>query len=226
MSYSTHAQKKKKHTGSDFKTEMVQHYTKFYKQMIKNQDFVSAIVGLNHLVILKPENSALRDTLGLLYYTKDRPNLAIKTIGSSNSKLALKTKALAYKKLENFKETINNYEALLKDHYDVLDAYELAQLQYGMQNFGDAKSTINKALNAAKDEKVKIIVANNSYIETKVTAAFLNILGLIEYNNNVANIDKATAIFDQAIAIDPEFILAVENKKSLLTKKMNPEKKE
>ncbi|NQY07243.1 MAG: hypothetical protein HRT68_13895 [Flavobacteriaceae bacterium] len=213
------AQKKKKTGEQNFKTEMVKHYTKFYKEMIQKRDLTSAIIGLNHLLVLEPENTARKDTLGLLYYTVDNPPLAIATLANSESELGLRTKALAFKKVNNIKESINNYEVLLKKYYSVMDAYELAQLQYSVQNFGDTKITINQALKVAKDEKVQIIVAKNSYIETPITAAFLNILGLMEYNNNVANADNAIAILDQALQIDPEFVLAIENKKAILAKK-------
>lgn len=218
----TYAQKRKKGNQEDFKTEMISHYKVFYKKMIENKDYQSAIQGLNHLIILEPKNIARKDTLGLLYYTVENPLLAINTLKDSESELGLRTKALAYKKIKNVKQAIENYEELLEKFYNVKDAYELAQLQYGVQNFGDAKVTINKALSAAQDEKVQIIVARNSYIETPIKAAFLNILGLIEYNNNVANTDKAVQVFDQALAVDPEFILALENKKGILEKQNAP----
>ena len=218
----TYAQKRKKGNQPDFKSEMISHYKTFYKEMIKNKDYLSAIQGLNHLIILEPQNVARKDTLGLLYYTVDNPSLAINVLKDSETELGLRTKALAYKKVKDLKQAIDSYEQLLEKFYNVKDAYELAQLQYGVQNFGNAKLTINKALAEAKDEKVQIIVARNSYIETPIKAAFLNILGLIEYNNNVANTDKAVKIFDQALAVDPEFILALENKKGILEKRNTP----
>lgn len=213
------AQKKKKGNDNDFETKMIEHYSKFYKTMMENRDFVSAIQGLNHLIILEPQNTVRKDTLGLLYYTVENAPLAIKTLENSQSELGLRTKALAYRKINDVKNTISSYEELLKKYYNVNDAYELAQIQYGVQNFGDAKLTINEGLQRATTEKVKIIIAKNSYIETKIQAAFLNMLGLIEYNNNVANTDIAVAIFDKALEIDPEFVLALENKKGILAKK-------
>ena len=74
---------------------------------------------------------------------------------------------------------------------------------------------------------MKIFVKGASYLETPIKAAFLNILGLIEYSMDKANVDKAIAIFDEALKIDPEFVLALENKKGLLAQKNGtvPEKK-
>ncbi len=45
------------------------------------------------------------------------------------------------------------------------------------------------------------------------------VLGLIEYSMDKSNADKAIAIFDEALKIDPNFVLAAENKKGLLAKK-------
>ena len=79
---------------------------------------------------------------------------AIKVVGNSTSDLALKTKAIGFKNLNNPKKAIENYEALIQKNNSVLDAYELAQLQFSIQRFGEAKATINYGLQNSKDEKV------------------------------------------------------------------------
>ncbi|PHS10451.1 MAG: hypothetical protein COA88_01510 [Kordia sp.] len=212
----TQAQKNKKKNNTD--TALTNHYQKYYKMMLENNDLDGAIEGLSHLIVLAPSQTK-KDTLGYMYLQANKPIQAIKVVGNSTSNLALKTKAIGFKNLNNPKKAIENYETLIQKSNSVLDAYELAQLQFSIQRFGEARATINYGLQNSKDEKVRIFIKGNSYLETPIKAAFLNILGLIEYNLDKSNIDKAIAIFDESLKIDPQFVLALENKKGLSAKK-------
>ena len=125
-----------------------------------------------------------------------KPFLAIKTAGNSKTALALRAKASAFKSLKNLKKAIENYELLIAQTKSVLDVYELAQLQFGMQRFAEAKESVNFGIKNAKNETVRIFIKAENYIETPITAALYNILGLIEYNLNKNNIKKAISYFD------------------------------
>lgn len=212
-----YSQKNKK-GKDDFKASMTKHYKGYYKMMLNNNDLDGAIEGLSHLVLLEPTQGR-KDTLAYMYLQGNKLVQAVSVVGDSKTDLALKTKALAFKGLNDPKKAIENYEQLIAKNNSVLDAYELAQLQFGIQRYGEAKATINYGLQNAKDEKVRIFIKGSSYLETPVKAAFLNVLGLIEYSMDKANIDKAVAIFDEALKIDPQFVLALENKKGLLAQK-------
>lgn len=212
----TQAQRKKK--GTDFKSEMTAHYQTYYKTMVTTGDLNGAIAGLNHLIILSPSQGK-KDTLGALYLQDKKPFLALKTLGDSESDLALRTKASAFKGLNNLKSAIEAYEKIVSKSKSVLDVYELAQLQFGLQRFAEAKSSIQFGLQNAKNEKVRIFIKQNNYIETPIQAAFYNILGLISYNLDKTNTAQAISFFDKALEIDGEFILALENKKSITEKK-------
>lgn len=223
----TNSQAQKNKKGANTETALTNHYQKYYKMMLNNNDLDGAISGLSHLIVLAP-TEAKKDTLAFLYLQANKPMQALKVVGESSSELALKTKAISFKNINNPKKAIENYEALIQINNSVLDAYELAQLQFSIQRFGEAKATINYGLQNSKDEKVRIFVKGNNYIETPIKAAFLNVLGLIEYNLDKGNTDKVIAIFDEALKLDPEFILAIENKKGVLAQKeetVSPDKK-
>ena len=212
----TQAQRKKKDNG--FKSEMTNHYQTYYKTMLENGDVDGAIAGLNHLIILNPTQGK-KDTLGALYLQNKKPYLALKSIGKSESDLALRSKATAFKGLNNLKSAIDVYEKIVAKSKNVRDVYELAQLQFGLQRFKEAQSSIQFGLQNAKDEKVRIFIKKNSYIETPIQAALYNILGLISYNLDKTNTAQAVSFFDKALEIDAEFVLALENKKSITEKK-------
>jgi len=207
------AQRRKK--GNDFNKQMTTHYQKYYQLMLENSDVDGAIESLNHLLILNPSQGK-KDTLSALYLQNKQPFLAIKTLGDSNSVLALRTKANAFKNLKNLKKAIEAYEELIKKTKQVMDVYELAQLQFQLQRFAEAKQSVNLGLKLAKNEKVKIFIKAKSYIETPIKAALLNILGLIAYNLDKNDTTKAIQYLDEALKIDPEFVLALENKKAIL----------
>ncbi len=210
------AQRKKK--AGTFKKEMTAHYQQYYQLMLENNDVNGAIESLNHLIILQPSKGK-KDTLGALYLQKKLPFLALKTVGESNTILAFRTKANAFKMLKNIKKAIEMYEKIVEQTKSVTDVYELAQLQFGLQRFAEAKESVEYGIQKAKDEKVRIFVKENNYLETSIKAALFNILGLIEYNLNKNDTQKAIAYFDEALKIDPNFILATENKKAILAKK-------
>lgn len=212
----TQAQRNKKEATTE--TALKNHYQTYYKMMLEYNDLDGAIEGLSHLIALEP-SEAKKDTLAYMYLQANKPIQAIKVVGNSTSNLALKTKAIGFKNLNNPKKAIENYEALIQKNSNVLDMYELAQLQFSIQRFGEAKATINSGLQNSKEEQVRIFVKGNNYIETPIKAAFLNVLGLIEYNLDRENKTKAVAIFDEALKIDPNFVLAIENKNEILTRK-------
>ena len=202
---------------------LLTHYEAYYKQMKKQGDVQGVIDALTHLNVIKPNQSRL-DTLAVFYMNEGRHIQALNTIGielkSDDSDMAVEVKAVSLQALNQPERALEQYEVLFKRKPNALVAYELADLKVQMNDLVGASLNITYGIANSKDDVLRTFYEAQQPYQVKIKAAFLYLKALAKYKENMSlNIDKAIAILDEAIAIEPGFNLATISKNALISKK-------
>jgi len=210
-------------------SELKQHFENYYNQMKVQGDVQGVISGLTHLNVIDP-SQARKDTLAYIYMNENMYVEALNTIGiefnPSDSKIALEVKALCLKSLNQTERALPHFDEMFKRNPNVNIAYDLAELNITLNKYDDAKKHINYGITNATDDM------NRGYFETKtpyevpLKAGFVYLKALVHFSENRAtNIDSAVVILDEAIALAPNFNLALISKDALLSQKAPTEDK-
>ncbi|XLS29515.1 hypothetical protein ACJD0Z_01550 [Flavobacteriaceae bacterium M23B6Z8] len=208
------------------KAALVEHYEKFYEQMRAQGDMQGIINAMTHLNILKPSQERL-DTLAYLYANGGKYLQALNTIGiekvATDSDLAVEVKAVSLKALKQPQRALEQYEVLFARDPSAFLAYEMADLQMQTGKADAAMQKIEYGIANAKEEDKKAFYESQVPYEVALKAAFIHLKALIEFNKDqVNNIDSAVALLDEALAISPNFNLALISKDALLKRKNPP----
>lgn len=207
---------------SQTKTELINHYEAFYKQMKLQGDLQGSINALTHLNILEP-SQARKDTLAYFYVTGNQYVQALNVIGidkdENASSLAVEVKAVALKSLNQREKAIEQYEILYKKTPNIYIAYELTDLKTQIGKFAEATPYIEYGLANVKDEDRIAFYETNQPYEVPAKAAFLYQQALSQFSLNQEDIDTPINTLSKALAIAPKFSLAQTIKKALLQKK-------
>lgn len=207
---------------------LLSHYEAYYKQMKKQGDVQGVIDALTHLNVLAPNQSRV-DTLAVLYMNEGRHIQALNTIGieklATDSDMAVEVKAVSLHALNQPKLAVEQYEELFKRKPNPLVAYELADLKIQLDDLIGANLNITYGLGNAQDDVLRTFYEMQQPYQVKMKAAFLYLKALANFKENVeTNIDSAIAILDEALAVEPNFNLAMISKNALAAKKVEPKK--
>lgn len=204
------------------KSELQKHYEAFYNEMRLQGDVDGVINALTHLNVLSPSKER-KDTLAFIYANDNQHLQALNTIGiekvDTDSDLAVQVKAISLKALNQPKRALEQFEVLNNRTPNVYLAYELADLKIQLGDNDGAMAHVVYGIANAKDEMKYAFYERQQPYEVPLKAAFLHLKGLIQYNQDKDNIDAAIAIFDEALAIDPNFNLASLSKQALASRK-------
>lgn len=207
---------------------LLSHYEAFYKQMKKQGDVQGVINALTHLNVLAPNQSRL-DTLAVLYMNEDRYIQALNTIGiekkADDSDMAVEIKAVSLQALNQPKRALEHYEELFRRRPNPIVAYELADLKIQLDDLTGAALNITYGIANSKDDVLRTFYEGQQPYQVKMKAAFLYLKALAKFKENIeTNIDPAIALIDEALAIEPNFNLALISKDALNSKKAEPKK--
>ena len=149
---------------------------------------------------------------------------ALNTIGielkSDDSDMAVEVKAVSLQALNQPERALEHYEVLFKRKPNALVAYELADLKVQMNDLVGASLNITYGVANSKDDVMRTFYEAQQPYQVKIKSAFMYLKALAKYKENMSlNIDKAIAILDEAIAIEPGFNLATISKNALIAKK-------
>lgn len=203
-------------------SDLEKHYEAYYKQMKSQGDIRGVINALTHLDILKP-TQAKKDTLAYLYANSGQYVQAINVLGTekdlSSSDLAVDIKAMALKSLNQPQLAVQQYDILFGRKADIYLAYELVDLNLQIGKTVEAKTYIDYGLaNSTDESKISFYEGKQPY-QVAAKAAFTYQKGLLYYNENKTDVDGAVKIIDEAITIEPNFILAKQVKELLIKQK-------
>lgn len=209
--------------------QMVQlsQYQIAYSMAISNQDYASAISTVYNIMAVEPNNlltlMAWKDSLCKLYFNANDYTQCIaagrdylKNAAPGNSVRNVSILALiafSEKNLNNWKEALNTFEEVYPKSHSTYHLYQVAELQYLLKRYAECEITIDTLI---KKTDITTVIPVASGIQGQAQsvpfkAASMNLKGIMLFDLNKRM--EATACFQEAIKIFPDFILAKENLK-------------
>ena len=128
---------------------------------------------------------------------------------------ALKINAMSYENMGVRDKAIEVYESLYLKTNEVSVLYQAAMLQFELERYNECKASLDIILKDPQSNALKLSFAKNEseQQEVSLSAAVYNMKGMLEkrLGNNV----EAKTLFEKAIEIEPEFVLAAQNLKDV-----------
>ncbi len=206
-------------------SELLKHYEAYYSQMKKQGDMQGVINALTHLNLLSP-NQARVDTLAVLYMNGGKHMQALNTIGidanPNDSNMAVEVKAVSLQALNQPEKALVHFEELFKRTPNIMIAYEMADLKIQINDLAGATVNIEYGLSNSKEDEVRTYYDSQTPYQVPAKAAFTYLKGLAKFKLNQSDLDGAIAILDEAIALGPNFNLALLSKQALEARKNPP----
>lgn len=193
------------------------HWLTIYNSSLGYNDLSTATTAAFAILALKPEASNWKDSLAFLFFQRGAYDQCVRVgkdvlAATPKDTAILELVAVSEQTLGMLKEALADYENLYALAGDMHHLYEIATIQFQMKRFGECEITINGITNLQGSDKtmVTIISGNNEQQLVPLKAAAINMKGVIalELSKN----QEAKILFDQALEIFPEFILAKNNK--------------
>lgn len=193
------------------------------KQALSYGDDMVAATAMYTIINLEGPQSTYKDSLAYLYFRERNYSSCFLVLNDilknkPNNLELLKMQAVSLESLGAFGKAIEVYKTLLTTTNDNYFAYKLASLQYALNKFEEAYTSIKKADQLPDNASVQITFqVNKNYsqnINLKASIAYLQ--GIIELNLEKNN--NAKLSFERAVKLFPNFVLA-KGKLSNLDKK-------
>ena len=172
--------------------------------------------ALHNMLAHDPGNLAVKDSLASLYFSGRMygPALTLtRELLETTPKDVryLEMKAVSQNSLGQLEEALAAYEELLAVDPNPYFAYQVATIQYGLNQFDIAEATVDNMLATdLGEQKVNINLANGRAQSVPMKAALLNIKGVLRKDVH-KDLDRAKEYFELAMAVAPEFMLPANN---------------
>jgi hypothetical protein len=195
---------------------------------MQHRDIGAAIMAGNYVVTIEGDKSTYLDSLAYLYLAANQIQSCqivceriLKNEPEKLSIVELKGRCLVSE--NRVFDAIAAYEMLFKKTNDIAFGFALARLQYTGKRLAEALATANMALKlkAEDDKQAKMQVAEVSGNKGQtqpifIKAAIYNLRGLIIYDLDPnANKKEAANSFEEALKLEPTYVLAKQNKETL-----------
>ena len=193
---------------------------KVFNLALQFNDIQSAKSAVYKMMTIKPANQlGLIDTLSMLFYSDNDFQNCIKTttllLKSNPEKLSLfEMRAKSLQRLGYLKESLSDYEILYSKTNQEVFLYEILTSQYQLKRFGEAEQNANKLLKSNNDTlKVDVQIEQGKFQKVLMKSAVYNIKGVIA--TEITQVNVAKKMFQQALVVDPNFLLPSNNIKML-----------
>lgn len=200
---------------------------KMYRSSLQFGDYQVAKQSLYAMIAIKPEATALKDTLALLYINMGQVAQALlvsKEIleKSPDNINIIEVKAVSEQNLGLSKDALATYESLYGKTKNVYHLYQIATLQYELKRMAECNQSIDLILATPEIEKKELNVSTgqrNQQQKVDLKSAVLNIKGVLamELKENAI----AKTLFEQALKSAPDFVLA-KNNLEFVNSQLNP----
>jgi tetratricopeptide (TPR) repeat protein len=189
---------------------------KIYQLALRYNDLVAARIKLLELIERNPNNARYPELLASLYYDSNLfGSAAIAALDllelNDRSTVGLEIAAYSLEQLGALDRALPQFERLYLLTDDIFSLYKTAYLQYSLKRYEEALNSINMLVknNKSTEQKLGFPKEDNTNQEVSVKAAALNLKGMVYMDQNSKA--EATTAFEQALELDPEFILAKQN---------------
>jgi len=186
-----------------------------YQLGSKYADVNIARIAIYNLMAMDPSDASLLDSLAYMYYDYQKYTscllVCLDIIKMNPDHLpALEMSAVSYESLGLKDKALVAYESIYLRNNSVLTLYKMAILQLGLNRLGE--SITNVGILIEKEETKEAKASINSPTgpqQISLLAAVYNLKGLIESSQE--NKEAARTSFQEALALEPDFVLAKDN---------------
>jgi tetratricopeptide (TPR) repeat protein len=193
------------------------HYKSVYKQSLKYGDYIAAANAIYDQWVEDTANAlSYKDTLANLYFIRGQ---YYQTIAMGKEILAKHSDDLRMQELVgasdqsvgNLKEALDFYQRIYAKTHDLYHLYQIASIQFDLARVGECQQTLDQIIadTGSVHQKIQITVAQGQAQNVPYKAAALNIRGVIA--KQAKEDDAAKKAFQDALAVDPDFVLAKNN---------------
>jgi tetratricopeptide (TPR) repeat protein len=191
---------------------------KIYQLALRYNDLSVARMKLFELIERNPTNTTYQETLTSLYFEAGQyTSAAVSALDvlerNDKSLVALEVAANSLEQLGALDKALPNFERHYLLTNNLFSLYKTAYMQYSLNRQDEAMNSLNMLVKAPKasEEKVGFPKADNSTQEVSLKAAALNLKGMVYMYQK--NKPEAIAALNQALEVQRDFELAIENLK-------------
>lgn len=186
-----------------------------YEMALAYNDPLIARMAVYNLISYNPGNSALLDTLSLMYFENNQIASAALTAQDAasfnpNDFFAVELAAIAFERLGVVDKAITFYEKLYTHNFDINTLYKLSFLQMQKKNFIESKANATSIVDDPKSKELFLLFPETEKKNQEITlqGATYRLLAMIENGQN--NKDAAIAMYKKALETNPNFKIAKE----------------
>lgn len=190
-----------------------------YQLALRYNDLDVAKSKLYELILRNPNNLRYAEALASMYFELGQSSSAALVSldileGNDKNTIALEIAAYSLEQLGALDRALPQFESLYLLTGDNFSLYKSGFLQYSLKRYDEAMNSTNMLLkNAKSEEKIGFPNGPTETQQISMKAAALNLKGMI-FLGQGSN-DDAKVAFQEAVQLEPEFILANENLKRL-----------